>query len=75
VILASFYPYRLRSTGIGWAKSIGRIGTVAAPVLIGFQLQAGIAETTVLASFAAPAVLAAIALLVMNVFNRTANRY
>ena len=72
VILASFYPYALRSTGIGWAKSVGRIGTVAAPVLIGFQLQAGIPERTILASFAAPAVLAAIALLAMNVFNRSA---
>lgn len=70
VILASFYPYRLRSTGIGWAKSVGRIGTVAAPVLIGAQLEAGIAETTILASFAAPAVLAAIALIAMKVFNR-----
>ncbi|UZK65070.1 MFS transporter [Sphingomonas sp. M1-B02] len=70
VILASFYPYRLRSTGIGWAKSIGRIGTVAAPMLIGLQLQAGIAETTILASFAAPALLAAIALVAMNVFKR-----
>jgi len=72
VILASFYPYGLRSTGIGWAKSIGRIGTVAAPILIGFQLEAGIAETTILASFAVPAALAAIALLAMKVFNRSA---
>jgi AAHS family 4-hydroxybenzoate transporter-like MFS transporter len=68
VILASFYPYRLRSTGIGWAKSIGRIGTVAAPILIGLQLQAGIAETTVLASFAVPAMLAAFALMAMTAF-------
>lgn len=72
VILASFYPYGLRSTGIGWAKSVGRIGTVAAPILIGFQLEAGIAETTILASFAVPAALAAIALLAMKVFNRSA---
>ncbi|MBO9669118.1 MAG: MFS transporter [Sphingobium sp.] len=71
VILASFYPYRLRSTGIGWAKSVGRIGTVAAPILIGLQLQAGIAETTILASFAAPAMLAAIALLAMKAFGNS----
>ena len=73
VILAGFYPYRLRSTGIGWAKSIGRIGTVAAPMLIGLQLQAGIAEATILGSFAVPAVIAAIALMAMKVFNRTGN--
>ncbi|MCW2385732.1 MULTISPECIES: MFS transporter [unclassified Sphingobium] len=70
VILASFYPPRLRSTGIGWAKSVGRIGTVAAPVLIGAQLEAGIAETTILASFAVPAIAAAIALIAMKVFKR-----
>jgi len=68
VILAGFYPHRLRSTGIGWAKSVGRLGTVVAPMLIGLQLQAGIAETTILASFAVPAGLAAIALLAMTVF-------
>ena len=70
VILAGFYPHRLRSTGIGWAKSVGRIGTVAAPMLIGLQLQAGIAETTILASFAVPALLAAIALMAMTMFKR-----
>ncbi|MCW2390130.1 MFS family permease [Sphingobium sp. B11D3B] len=70
VILASFYPPRLRSTGIGWAKSVGRIGTVAAPVLIGAQLEAGIAESTILASFAVPAIAAAIALTAMKVFKR-----
>ncbi|WP_264579786.1 MFS transporter [Sphingobium sp. B8D3A] len=70
VILASFYQPHLRSTGIGWAKSVGRIGTVAAPVLIGAQLEAGIAETTILASFAVPAIAAAIALTAMKVFKR-----
>lgn len=69
VILASFYPYDLRSTGIGWAKSVGRIGTVAAPILIGLQLQAGIAETWILASFAVPALVASVALVAMNVLN------
>ncbi len=43
---------------------------VAAPVLIGAQLEAGIAETTILASFAVPAIAAAIALIAMKVFKR-----
>ncbi len=70
VVLAAFYPYALRSTGIGWAKSVGRIGTVAAPVLIGWGLKAGIAETDILASFAAPALLSAVALMLFSVSNR-----
>ena len=59
VVLASFYPESLRAVGIGWAKSVGRIGTVIAPVLIGIGLSAGIAETTVMSLFALPALVAA----------------
>ncbi|GAA0322249.1 aromatic acid/H+ symport family MFS transporter [Sphingomonas oligophenolica] len=69
VVLAGFYPYRLRSTGIGWAKSVGRVGTVAAPVLIGIGLKAGVSEVTILSSFALPALLSAIALAALGVFN------
>jgi len=68
VVLAGFYPSVLRSTGIGWAKSVGRIGTVAAPVLIGIQLEAGLPEPTILASFAIPALLAGFALIVIARF-------
>jgi MFS family permease len=59
VVLASFYPDSLRAVGIGWAKSVGRIGTVIAPVLIGIGLTAGVAETTVMSLFALPALIAA----------------
>jgi len=71
VVLAGFYPYRLRSTGIGWAKSVGRIGTIAAPMLIGFGLKAGVPETSILSSFAVPAMLSAVALIVFSVSSRT----
>jgi MFS family permease len=67
VVLASFYPPRLRSTGIGWAKSVGRIGTFVAPILIGLGLSAGMAQGTVLSWFAAPAALSALALAAMAV--------
>jgi MFS family permease len=73
VVLAGFYPPVLRSTGIGWAKSIGRVGTVAAPVLIGIQLEAGLPEAAILASFALPAMLAAIALIVIARLTRPAD--
>ena len=59
VVLASFYPDSLRAVGIGWAKSIGRIGTVVAPVLIGIALTAGIGEATVMSLVALPALVAA----------------
>ena len=65
VVLASYYPDALRAVGIGWAKSVGRIGTVIAPVLIGFGLSAGMAGTTVMSAFALPAVVAALSLVAL----------
>ena len=67
VVLASYYPDALRAIGIGWAKSVGRIGTVIAPVLIGFGLSAGIAGTTVMSAFALPALVAALSLVALAV--------
>lgn len=31
-----FYPHAIRSTGVGFASGVGRIGAIAAPVLIGW---------------------------------------
>jgi AAHS family 4-hydroxybenzoate transporter-like MFS transporter len=70
VVLATYYPSALRATGIGWAKSIGRFGTLIAPVLIGAALTAGMAETTILSLFAIPALLAAMSLILINRIQR-----
>lgn len=69
VVLAAFYAEPLRATGIGWAKSVGRIGTVIAPILIGLALSAGMPGHTVMSLFAIPALLAVLAL---GVIARTA---
>jgi len=65
VVLASFYPDDLRAHGIGWAKSVGRLGTVIAPVLIGWGLSAGITEASIMSLFAVPALVAAASLVVI----------
>ncbi|OJW66541.1 MAG: hypothetical protein BGO57_09570 [Sphingomonadales bacterium 63-6] len=62
VILATYYPRHLQAFGIGLAKSVGRIGTLIAPILIGLGLAAGVAETTLISVFALPAALAAAAI-------------
>ncbi len=36
--VAQFYPTALRSTGLGWASGIGRIGAIIGPVLTGALL-------------------------------------
>src|SRR5262249_38284172 len=37
-LAASFYPTRLRSTGVGWALGIGSIGSIVGPVVGGIVL-------------------------------------
>ncbi len=75
VVLAGYYPPPLRAIGIGWAKSVGRVGTVIAPVLIGFALIYGIEETTVMSLFAIPAVLAGTAVFVVGLSVRSRGSY
>jgi MFS family permease len=77
VVLASFYPDSLRAVGIGWTKSVGRIGTLITPVLIGAGLSAGMAETTIMSLFAVPALLSVGSLVVIAACDkrrRSANR-
>ena len=70
VVLANFYPHALRAIGIGWTKSVGRIGTVVAPILIGLGLGAGMKETLIMSLFAVPAALSVMALVVLAVEKR-----
>ncbi|MBO9602816.1 MAG: MFS transporter [Novosphingobium sp.] len=70
VVLASHYPEAIRAIGIGWTKSVGRVGTILAPILIGFALSNGVSETTVMSLFALPAGLATFALVIIGLTER-----
>lgn len=65
VVLTSYYPNWLRAIGIGWTKTVGRVGTIVTPVLIGYALSNGAAETTVMSWFVIPVMLAILALAVI----------
>jgi MFS transporter, putative metabolite:H+ symporter len=54
------YPTHLRATGVGWFFGIGRIGSFAAPAIIGWMLANGLGQYT-LYTFAAAYLVAAIA--------------
>ena len=41
------YPARMRTSGLGWALGIGRLGGIAAPVLGGYLLSLGMAPTQI----------------------------
>jgi len=55
------YPARMRTSGIGWALGIGRLGGIAAPVLGGYLLSLGMKPTQIFLSACLFAVIAAAA--------------
>ncbi len=57
-LTADFYPTRIRSTGVGWALGIGRIGSIVGPVLGGQLLVRGTAIRQVFWAAAVPALIA-----------------
>jgi MFS transporter, AAHS family, 4-hydroxybenzoate transporter len=55
------YPARMRTSGMGWALGIGRLGGIAAPVLGGWLLSLGVAPTQIFLSACGFALIAAVA--------------
>jgi AAHS family 4-hydroxybenzoate transporter-like MFS transporter len=59
-LTAGFYPTAIRSTGVGWALGIGRIGSIVGPILGGLLLAQGTPIKQVFWAAAVPAVIATI---------------
>lgn len=60
-VAARFYPTEIRSTGVGFAMSAGRIGGIVGPFVGGILIGAGLSMTTNFMVFAIPTLLAGIA--------------
>ena len=58
--VSQFYPTEIRSTGVGWALGIGRIGGLLGPAIGGFILNQNLPLQVNFLSFAIPCILAAI---------------
>ena len=58
---AEFYPTAMRSTGLGWALGIGRIGSIVGPTLGGYILSTGGQTRQVFWFAAIPALVATVA--------------
>ena len=67
---ALFYPAPVRSTGIGWALGVGRLGGIAGPTLMGMLLQWHVAPTNFFFAAAIPMLLAAISVALMGLIYR-----
>lgn len=57
-LAAIYYPSAIRSTGVGWALGIGRLGGIAGPLLIGALLAAQMSAQNILYSASIPMLLA-----------------
>jgi MFS transporter, AAHS family, 4-hydroxybenzoate transporter len=66
VLMAAYFPAELRSVGIGWSKSVSRIGTIAAPVLLGLALAWGVSEQDVVSFASLPLLIVAGAIAVVG---------
>ena len=74
-LAAGFYPTSMRSTGVGWALGIGRVGSIVGPLLTGMLLSAGWSAPQVFRAGTIPALGAAVAVLLANRLKGSASAY
>ena len=58
-LAAIYYPTAIRSTGVGWAMGMGRIGSFTGPLVVGSLVGAGLSTAGIFVAIALPALLAA----------------
>jgi AAHS family 4-hydroxybenzoate transporter-like MFS transporter len=63
---AGIYPARIRSTGVGWALGIGRLGGIAGPALGGALLAFGLPPKQIFLCACGPAMIAALATILLT---------
>jgi len=71
--VASLYPTRARSTGIGWALSVGRIGSILSPLVGGFALAQGFEIGTILFAAGIPPIVCGIIVIFLNRLTASVN--
>lgn len=68
-LAAIFYPATIRSTGVGWALGIGRLGGIAGPILMGLLLGMNVGSKLLFCYAAIPMLLAGVSVVFLG------NRY
>jgi AAHS family 4-hydroxybenzoate transporter-like MFS transporter len=68
-VAASTYPTAVRSTGVGWALGVGRIGSILGPVAGGALLSSGWSSQELLLAAVPPALAAAGAVFLLRLSN------
>jgi MFS transporter, AAHS family, 4-hydroxybenzoate transporter len=60
-LAATYYPTMIRSTGVGWALGIGRIGSIVGPLIGGVMLARQVGADSLFLAAAVPALIASLA--------------
>lgn len=63
-LVPDLYPAAVRTTAVGWASAVGRLGAITSPALAGYLVDRSWSPQSLFVLFAAPLLLAAIALVV-----------
>jgi len=71
-LAATYYPTFIRSTGVGWALGIGRIGSIVGPVVGGIMLSLQWHISVIFLAGAIPVFVAACAVFIMGLMKRSA---
>ena len=58
-LAAIYYPTAIRSTGVGWAMGMGRVGSFAGPLAVGSLVATGLSTIGVFVALGLPALIAA----------------
>ena len=66
-LAAAYYPTSIRSTGVGWALGIGRIGSIVGPVVGGIVIGMGWSPQTIFIACAIPALVSSVAVFLIGV--------
>jgi AAHS family 4-hydroxybenzoate transporter-like MFS transporter len=72
---ATFYPTQIRSTGVGWALGVGRLGSIIGPILGGVMVSHDWTLQEIFFAGALPALLAAGAILATGALHSNRNPY
>ena len=72
--MANFYPTAVRGTGIGWGQGMGRIGSLAGPLVGGYLIALHTSTPRLMQVVSLAALVSAACLLVLMVFFKTAAR-
>lgn len=65
-LAASYYPTAVRSTGVGWALGVGRVGAIVGPVLGGVLIGLNWSNQSLFRTVAIPALISGLLLMVLG---------